>query len=96
MSTIRGTIRDGKVVLDEPANWPEGTRVSVGPMPIAMMTEDEQGDDPESIARWLAAFDAIPVVVESPLDDPAAVAWRDTMERHNHEAVRRQMQERPE
>lgn len=103
MSAIRGTIHDGKVVFDTPPGWPEGTPVEVEPAelkklvpPVSMMTEDEQGDDPESIERWLKAFDAIPVASISPFDDPAAAAWRETMRRHNIEAVRKQMEEAPE
>ena len=104
MSAIRGTIRDGKVVFDAPSGWPEGKEVLVvdpaeaneSRPPVPMMTDDEQGDDPESIARWLTAFDAIPVAATSPLDDPAVVAWREAMRHHNIDAVRKQMQEVPE
>jgi hypothetical protein len=104
MSAIRGTIRGGKVVFDTPPGWPEGKEVLVvdpaevnKPVPpVPMMTDDEQGDDPESVAEWLAAFDAIPVAATSPLDDPAVVAWREAMRRFNIEAVRKQMQEMPE
>jgi hypothetical protein len=105
MSAIRGTIQDGKVVFDVPPGWPEGKEVfvvdpdpakSTAVPPVPMMTDEDQGDDPESIARWLAAFDAIPVAASSPLDDPAVVAWREAMRRHNIEAVRKQMQETPE
>jgi hypothetical protein len=63
MNAIAGTWKNGQIVLDEPAPWPEGSRVAIEPAPCAAdlgMTEDEQGDDPESIARWLADFDAIP------------------------------------
>lgn len=99
MSAIRGTIRDGKVVFDAPPDWPEGTPVEVEPVRSSErigISEEEQGDDPESIARWLTAFDAIPVAKTSPFDDPAVVAWRETMRRFNIEAVRKQMQEAPE
>jgi hypothetical protein len=104
MSAIRGTIQDGKVVFDTPPGWPEGKEVLVvdpaevnKPVPpVPMMTDDEQGDDPESVAEWLAAFDDIPVAATSPLDDPAVVSWREAMRRFNIEAVRKQMQEMPE
>jgi hypothetical protein len=104
MSAIRGTIQDGKVVFDAPLDWPDGKEVLVvDPVaanksvpPVRMMTEDEQGDNPEEIARWLAAFDTIPVAATSPLDEPAVAAWREAMRRHNIEAIRRQMQETPE
>jgi hypothetical protein len=106
MGAIRGTIQDGKVVFRMPSGWPEGKEVlvvdpddagrSTPSPPVPMMTDEEQGDDPESIAKWLAAFDAIPVAASSPLDDPAVAAWREAMRRHNVEAVRKQMEETPE
>jgi hypothetical protein len=82
MAAIRGRYIDGKVILDTPPDWPNGTRlvIEATPLPpVRMMTEEEQGDDPESIARWLAAFDALPAATSSPLDDPAVVAWRERM-----------------
>ena len=99
MSAIPATFIDGKIVPDVPPDWPNGTRLAVdaSPLPpVRMMTEEEQGDDPESVARWLAAFDAIPAVASSPLDDPVVVAWRETMRKHNIEAVRKQMEEASE
>jgi hypothetical protein len=63
MNAITGTWKNGQIVLDEPAHWPEGSRVVIEPTPRTEdvgMTEEGQGDDPESIARWLAEFDAIP------------------------------------
>jgi len=63
MQAIKGVVQNGQVVLAEPLNWPDGMEVIIEP---AMehdwtgMTEEGQGDDPESIARWIAEFDAIP------------------------------------
>ena len=99
MSAIQATFVDGKIVPDVPPDWPNGMRlvVEATPLPpVRMMTEAEQGDDPESIARWLAAVEAIPIAKASPLDDPAVVAWRERMRQFNVEAVRKQMQESPE
>jgi hypothetical protein len=61
--TLTGTWKDGQVLLDETADWPEGCRIVVIPEEspeVYGMPEEEQSDDPEAIARWLAAFDAIP------------------------------------
>jgi hypothetical protein len=99
VSTIPATYIDGKIVPDVPPDWPNGTRLSIETTqlsPVRMMTEDEQGDDPESIIRWLAATDAIPVARSSPFDDPAAIAWREQMRKFNFDEVRKQMQESPE
>jgi hypothetical protein len=95
MPTLSATFIDGKIVPDDPPRWPNGMRLVVDampvpPAPVRMMTEDEQGDDPESIARWVAAFDAIPAAASSPFDEPGVAAWREVMRRHNVEAVRRQ------
>jgi hypothetical protein len=99
MPPMQATFIDGKIVPDGPPDWPNGTRLVIQPSPVPpvrMMTDEEQGDDPESIARWLAAFDAIPVAASSPFDDPAVAAWKETMRRHNIESMRKQMQEAPE
>jgi hypothetical protein len=99
MSLIRGTFIDGKIVPDNPPDWPNGKRVVIEPVTlpsIEMMTEDDQCSDPESIARWLALADAIPLAASSPLDDPAVIAWREKMRQYNVEAVRKQMQEASE
>ena len=99
MPPMQATFIDGKIVPDVPPDWPNGTRLVIQPAlvpPVRMMTDEEQGDDPESIARWLAAFDAIPVAASSPFDDPAVAAWREAMRRHNIESMRKQMQEATE
>jgi hypothetical protein len=101
MPTLIATFIDGKIVPDVPPPWPDGLRlvveaVPVPPTPVRMMTEEEQGDDAVSVARWVAAFDAIPVTASSPFDDPGAAAWRETMRRYNVGAVRGQMDEVPE
>jgi len=33
MSAITGTVKNGQIVLDQPADWPEGSRVVVEPLP---------------------------------------------------------------
>jgi hypothetical protein len=78
MKTVQGVVKDGRIDLSEPIVWPEGTLVRVLPVfpgngrsDVEMNDlgagEDEQADDAESIARWIAEFDAIP-----PLEMPPA------------------------
>jgi len=72
MSAIRGTIRDGKVVFDTPPDWPDGTPVEVEPARAGDrigLSEEEQGDDPESIARWLAWADQIQPLLMTPEEE---------------------------
>ena len=58
MSAIKAIWNDGQVVLETPPDWPEGRRLVVVEDPDT--DDDNQADDPESIARWIAEFDAIP------------------------------------
>lgn len=97
MSAIRGTFRDGKIVFDTPPDWPDGKTVLVTDPgegdELVMLTEDEQGDDPESIARWLAWFDSLEPLRMTPEDEASLNEWRAKMKAFNIEAVRRQMEE---
>lgn len=96
MNTIRATWKDGQIVPDGPISWPDGSRLVIHPelVPeIEFMTEDEQADDPESIARWIAAFDAIPLLPMTSQEEADMIAWREKVRAFNIEAVRRQMEE---
>jgi hypothetical protein len=79
MSAIKGIYRNGQIVLDHAANWPDGTAVMVEPLNGADLrgaTGDEQADDPESVSRWIAAFDAIPPLQMTPEEEAAWQAER--------------------
>ena len=58
MSTIKAIWKNGQVQLEGQANWPEGSPLVVAHQ--AASDDDNQADDPESIARWIAEVDAIP------------------------------------
>ena len=75
-TTLTGIFKDGRIILDEQANWPEGCRVVVIREPAVQVLglgDEEQGDDPESIARWIASFDAIPPLEMTPEEE---ADWR--------------------
>jgi hypothetical protein len=105
MNGVEGVVKEGKIVLDSLPNWPEGSRVIVRPLQrgdangtkgerlLRGMTEDEQGDDPESIAKWLAEYDALEPLRISAEEEADLNAWRKKMREYNVEAVRRQMEE---
>lgn len=80
MKVIKGTVENGQITLSEPLTWPDGTEVRIRAIPPGSeangedeetvgMSEDEQADDPESIARWVAAFDAIPPLSMTPEEE---------------------------
>jgi hypothetical protein len=94
MSAIRGKVTDGKIEIPAPPDWPDGLEVEVRPADEEFgCTEDEQGDDPESIAEWIAQFDARPRLVMSPEEEAEMNEWRQKVKAYNVEAMRRQMEE---
>ncbi len=58
MSTLRGIIRNGQVIVTEPTDLPDGTEVEI--LPVGRSSVDEEGPmTPDEIARTLAAMDKI-------------------------------------
>lgn len=100
MTAMIGHWKQGRVVLDQPASWAEGARLVIleadeakskrGPDDLVFMTEEEQGDDPESIAKWIAECDAIPPLEMTPDEEAAMWAWQKKVGDYTIEAVRQQ------
>lgn len=83
MNTLIGTIRDGQIVLDAPAELPEGTRVEILPLtqdrPSLGMREEDWLTSPEGIAALLKRMDQVqPEGWLSPEDD---AAWRAVLQK---------------
>ena len=79
MNAIEATVRNGRLDVAVPADWPEGSKVRIQPVAndeIRGMTEDEQGDDAESIARWIADFESIPPLLMTSAEEADMLAWR--------------------
>jgi hypothetical protein len=78
MTTLKATVRNGRIELDEPFDLPDGAEVEVilltpaNPPTLRGMTEEEQGTTPEAIERWIAILEAISAPAMS--DDEWA-AW---------------------
>jgi hypothetical protein len=77
MSAIKGVVRNGQIVLDEPAELPEGTRVEVVPVeslrPTLGMREQDWPTTPEGIAALLARMDQIEPLIMTPEEE---AAWK--------------------
>lgn len=54
---VRGKFVDGKIVLEAPPDWPDGTEVSVEPSAESDGLPDDEDGSPEAIARRLALMD---------------------------------------
>ena len=66
MKTIHAIWKNGRIVPTQPVDWPDGTALTVEPVEDPRAAEpqgDLVGDDPESIARWLAWYDALDPLV---------------------------------
>ncbi|MFO0848141.1 MAG: hypothetical protein U0871_06245 [Gemmataceae bacterium] len=61
MSVVRGTVTNGKIVLDAPPDWPDGTEVEVRSSRRDGVHSDlsDQRDDPESVAAWVAWVESL-------------------------------------
>jgi len=63
MNALQGTVRHGQVVLDDPAELPEGTRVEVLPVestrPSLGMREEDWPTTPEGIVALVRRMDEV-------------------------------------
>ena len=80
-AVLKGVIRNGRVVADEPMDWPEGTAV------VVASEATGRDDDPvpsEEIARVLAAVQRL-----QPMDIPYAVGNEldDWERKHNQRGI---------
>lgn len=85
MSAIRGKYVDGTVVLDAPADWPNGTEVVVEPASNGESigtSEEEWDNSPEGIADWLRWYDALEPLEFTPEEEAAIAAWRKTVKEY--------------
>lgn len=81
MDTITGVVKDRKVTVEVPADWPEGCEVVVKPA-----RDDDGPMTPEEIAATLARMDARVTGWLSPEDD---AAWCQALqEQREHEKAR--------
>jgi hypothetical protein len=62
VDAVKGIYKNGQVILDERANWPDGSRVLVEPMQAEDtwgIREEDWPTSPEEVARHLALMDRI-------------------------------------
>ena len=82
MNTMMGTYLDGQIVPDSVPSWANGVRIVMEVDVASCEPTDDQGDDPESIARWLAWYDALePLILTAEDEQRIADARKDHRER---------------
>lgn len=84
MNIIRAKWLKGQVVLEEPANWPEGCELVVGQPALggAAGNGDDQANDARSIARWIDWYDSLEPLIFSPEEEADLAAWRQKVKEH--------------
>jgi hypothetical protein len=59
MNAIKGTVKAGRVEVQVPPEWPEGTEVEIHPLANLEPGGDEGPMTPEEIDRTLAAMEKV-------------------------------------
>lgn len=80
MIAATGTVKNGLVILDEPALLPEGSRVlvqSVGTVEPLGVSEADWKDSPEAIDDWIAWYDSLEPLELSAADQQALDGFRE-------------------
>ena len=97
MNAIKATWINGQIVPSEPVDWPEGSELLVKATGVKDekigLTEDEWRDDPESVAAWIEAVQAIEPPIWAEGEAEGYEQYCAEHRRFNVEAVRKQMEE---
>jgi hypothetical protein len=62
MNAITGTVKNGQILLDHPADLPDGCRVLIEPVVEGEtfgIREENWQDTPEAVAAWLQWYDTL-------------------------------------
>lgn len=76
MNAILGMVKNGRVEVDAPPDWPEGSPVRVELGLNGMATDDERPETPEEIEAWLKWFHSLEPIVMTPEEEAAWEADR--------------------
>lgn len=82
MNAIKGTYKNGHIILDKPADWTDGTGVLVEPVPhqeTLGIPEEDWPTDPEGIARYLALMERIEPLEMTPEEEAEWKAARQAL-----------------
>jgi hypothetical protein len=98
VEALKTVVKNGRIDLATPADWPDGCEVVIEPVPAGadkIGIDESEWRDPASIADWDAWIKTIEPLEFTPEEEAAIARFNDEMRHFNLEAVRRQMQEGP-
>jgi hypothetical protein len=84
---LTATWRNGQVILDGPADWPEGSKLQVAaiaqPVEPIGIPDDQWPRDLQGIAELLQRMDQIEPFVMTPEEEEDWLAWRQKMKEYD-------------
>jgi hypothetical protein len=97
MNAITSVVKNGRIELVVPPDWPDGCEVVIEPVlqkPLSVgLDESDWHEDPASLADWDAWLTTIEPLEFTAEEEVAFAQFAEGMRRFNVEAVRQQMQE---
>ena len=92
MNVVHGTYREGRVDLDAPVDWRNGSRVAVLASNDSVgLVESDWPDSPDRRAALLQRLDAIEPLELTPADEAEIGAAREAVRQASVRAVRERM-----
>ncbi len=95
MKTIKTTVRNRRIELTAPEDFPDGTEVLVDVTPLSPgkigLDESEWRDDPAALADWEAWMKTIEPIELDAEEQAAGTRFEEEFRRFNVAAVRKQM-----
>ena len=99
MIAVEATVTNRQILVEAPADWPDGTRVELTPIPPRAerigLDESEWRDDAAALTDWEAWLQTIEPLEFTPEEAAVNARFDEAMRRFNLDAVRRQMEEAP-
>lgn len=86
MKAITATWKNGQIMPDQPADWPEGCRLKIEPLdqPDQIgMREEVWSTTPEAIADWLKWYDTLEPLEFTAEEEAELAAWRQRVKEHS-------------
>jgi hypothetical protein len=99
MDIIKATVKSGRLELESPLHWPDGTQVQIEatmfPRERNGIDESQWSDDLVSLADWDAWIQTIEPLEFTPEESARITEFDEEMRAYNIDAVRHQMKRFP-
>ena len=79
MCPVKGTWQNGRIVLDQPIDWPDGCRLAIAPLPEEEslgIREEDWPSTPKARADWLSWYDSLEPLEITADEEAEFAAWR--------------------